>query len=391
MDAGSLMAAIDAAAPAAMARHDVAQAAAGVLCSGVRTVRGYGAQPETAFRIASITKPLVATLALRLVEEGRLSLDEPLVGLRLPWEGVTLRHLLTHQAGLAGDRPASLAEYGEGDDALQRLAADEALAGPVGPGRLFSYSNYGYWIAGALCARGAGTAFEAALQSHVLEPLGMDRTGFAAAEPFVPAPLEYPRARRPSGGLFSCVDDLLGFADHLLGGPGPLGAGSVRAMQTPQISLDPGGDYGLGLFLWRGRTRPTVEHAGSVSGFRSHLVLVPAERLAVVLLAAGEKGRLVTEELFEAAGLGLELPPEASLAEEDLAALAATYSDPLGNDVAVTVRDGGLDLATEDHPTAHFRPAGPRWFVNAGGEYRGESVDFPRDGLLRYGWLFARR
>src|SRR5689334_17682386 len=147
MDAASLLARIDAAAPAAMGRHGVEQAAAGILCSGERSVRGYGVDPKTTFRIASITKPLVAALSMRLVEEGRLLLDEPLDGLRLPWDGVTLGHLLTHRAGLARDRPGSLAEYGEDDDALERLAADEAPANPVGPGDLFSYSNYGYWLA----------------------------------------------------------------------------------------------------------------------------------------------------------------------------------------------------------------------------------------------------
>lgn len=390
MDAGSLMDMIDAAAPAVMDRHGVAQAAAGVLCAGEREVRGYGVEPETTFRIGSITKPLVATLTLRLVEEGRLSLDEPLEGLRLPWNGVTLRHLLTHQAGLAGDHPASLAEYGEGDDALERLAADEALAGPVGPGELFSYSNYGYWLAGAVVARATEKTLEEALQAEVLAPLGMSRTGFVPAEPAVPAPTGYPRARRPSGGLFSCVDDVLQFAAHVLGGSGPLSAEWLAAMQTPQVPLDPGGDFGLGLFLWRGRTRPTTEQAGSVPGFRSHLVLVPSERLAVVLLVAGEKGRLVTEELLDAVGLGLELPPEAVAADEELAPLAATYRDPLGNEVAVTVRDGGLDF-THEGATVHLRPAGPWWFFVPEGDDRGETADFPRDGLLRYGWLFERQ
>jgi CubicO group peptidase (beta-lactamase class C family) len=391
MDAGSLMDEIDAAAPAAMEQYGVGQVTAGVLLGGERIARGYGVEPETTFRIASITKPLVATLALRLVEEGRLSLDEELDGLALPWDGVTLRHLLSHQAGLAGDRPGSLAEFGEDDDALQRLAAGEALAGPVGPGELFAYSNYGYWLAGAVAERAVGATFEDAMQRFVLEPLGMRRTGFSPAEPSIPAPAEYPRARRASGGLFSCVDDLLGFGEHLLGGAGPLSEASLTAMQTPQVPLDPRADYGLGLFLGRDRTRPTVEHPGAVGGFRSHLVLVPSERLAVVLLAAGEKGRLVAEALLEAVGLEIELPPEMHVSDEDLAQLAGAYRDRVGNDVAVTVHDGGLDFETDDLPVAHFRPAGPRWFVAHDGEYRGESADFPRDGLLRYGWLFERQ
>jgi len=215
-----------------------------VLSHGERIVRGYGVRPETTFRIASITKPLVAALALRLVEEGRLSLEE---------------------------------------------------------------------------------------------------------------------------------------------------------MQTAQIGLDPGGDYGLGLFLWRGRTRPTIEHAGSVPGFRSHLVLVPEEATAFVLLAGGgERGRLLTEELLDAVGLGMELPPETRLPEQQLARFAAPYLDPLGTSIVVSVREGGLDFAAEEgdgerHPAVHLRPAGPEWFVVLEGDDRGETADFPRDGrLLRYGWLFER-
>ena len=312
--------------------------------------------------------------------------------MRLPWQGVTLRHLLTHLSGLAADRPASLSEFGEGTDALERLAAEQALAGPVGPGELYSYSNYGYWLAGVVTARAAGTTFEEALDAHVLEPLGMRRTGFVAAElSRFPQPAGYPRARRPSGGLFSCVDDLLSFA----GAPARRPRAAERSLadgDAHTASSDrPGSDYGLGLFIWQGRTRPTVEHAGSVIGFRSHLLLVPEEGLAVVLLAAGQKGRSVTEDLLEAAGLGFEFPPEVTVADEELFALAGIYCDPMGKVVTVSVREGGLDLATAGEPRVHVRPAGHRWFVNKEGQDRGETADFPRDGLLRYGWLFARQ
>src|SRR5262245_38469108 len=112
-------------------RFGVSALAIGVHSGGDSTERAYGVSPETAFRVASITKPIVAACAMRLVEEGRLSLDEPLTDLRLPWDGITLRHLLSHQAGLAHDWPTPLSEYGEGEDALQRLAADEAVGGPV--------------------------------------------------------------------------------------------------------------------------------------------------------------------------------------------------------------------------------------------------------------------
>src|SRR4029453_9575140 len=129
MDAARVFDAVD---DALLARYGVTALAVGVLPDGKQEGRGYGAAvPETAFRIASVTKPLSATLALQLVDDGLLALDEPVTGLRLPWEGITLRHLLSHQAGLAGGWRRPLDEYGDGDDALQRLAADEAVAAPV--------------------------------------------------------------------------------------------------------------------------------------------------------------------------------------------------------------------------------------------------------------------
>src|SRR5437773_1163624 len=157
-------------------RFGVSALAIGVSSGGDGYERAYGVPPETTFRIASITKPLVAACAMRLVEERRLSLGEPLADLRLPWEGITLRHLLSHQAGLAHDWSKPLADYGEGDDALRRLAEDEAVGGPVGPGRLFAYSNPGYWLTGALIERAAEMPFEEALRELVFEPLRMERT-----------------------------------------------------------------------------------------------------------------------------------------------------------------------------------------------------------------------
>ena len=85
--------------------------------------------PETAFRIASITKPFTATLALSLAQEGLLALDEPPAGSRVE---ATIRQLLSHQGGLACEWPPALEELGKGDDGLQRIAEEEP---PVAPGR----------------------------------------------------------------------------------------------------------------------------------------------------------------------------------------------------------------------------------------------------------------
>lgn len=208
--------------------------------------------PETSFRIASITKPFTATLAMTLAEDGRLPLDEPISG------DLTPRLLLGHRSGLACEWPRPLADYGDGDDALERLARDEPAPGPEGSRGVFSYCNAGYWLVAAAAARALGTTYENALEERVLEPLGFESTGF---EPRGPAALghvqspgsaearavrgSYPRVRRPSGGLWSTVGDLLRFAAHHLGGPGPLSSDSARAMWAAEADVA-GGGYGLG-------------------------------------------------------------------------------------------------------------------------------------------------
>jgi CubicO group peptidase (beta-lactamase class C family) len=390
MDAFSLFDAVD---DEALERHGVSALAVGVLSGDERAERGHGVAPETTFRIASITKPIVAATAMRLVEEGRLALDEPVTGLRLPWDGITLRHLLSHQAGLAHDWSKPLSEYGEGDDALQRLAEDEAVGGPVGPGRLFAYSNPGYWLTGALIARAAEVPFEEAVHALVLRPLGMTRTSFSPVEPSVPSDLPFPRARRPSGGLYSSVGDLLRFSAHLAGGPGPLSPESLRAMQAPQIEVTPDADYGVGLALTRGRGRPAIEHAGGVQGIRSQLVVLPEDGTAFVLLTNSDLGHFLINRLLREVGLALSLPPEITVSGDDLAAVSGTFREPLGTIVRVAPHDGGVKVSlVGGDESALLRAVSSMRFVVREGDEKGNWAEFfERGRLMRYGnTLFER-
>lgn len=374
-------------------RFGVTALAIAVDAGGDGYQEAWGVPVEATFRVASITKPIVAATAMRLVEQGKLSLDEPLEGLRLPWAGITLRHLLSHQAGLAGDWPKSLSKYGEGDDALRRLAADEAVGAPVGPGRHFSYSNPGYWLTGALIERAAEMPFEDAVHELMLGPLGMERTGFSPVEPSVPSSIPYPRARRPSGGLYSCVEDLRRFARLFTGGQGsqgPLSRESLKEMQTPQIAVGPEGDYGLGLGVVRGRGKLTIEHGGAVDGVRTQLLVVPGDDSSFVLLTNSDRGHFLINRLLGSVGLALHLPPEAAVSDDALAAVSGTFREPLGSTIRVSPRDGGLDL-DGDEGSVRLRPVSATRFVVRDGDDKGDWAEFFEDGrLLRYKTLFER-
>ena len=362
---------------------------------------------ETPFRIASITKPFTATLALSLAQDGLLALDEPPAGSRIE---ATIRQLLSHQGGLACEWPPALEELGKGGDGLQRIAEEEPPRLPVGPGELFSYCNVGFWLVGAAVARASGLTFQAAMGARVLEPLELEATDFEPrqatrgheqAEPgsdeHVVVDHPYPQTRTPSGGLWSNVQDLLRFAAHHLGGPGPLSRDSIQEMRQPQIAA-PGGSYGLGWFLRQSGGRRIVEHPGSVAGFQSLLLLVPDERFGFAALSNSSRGSAAIRDLLERLGLG-STAPDFPMEPQQLAAFGGTYSGD-GIEVEVAPEDGRLSVAVTSfdplsgenvvYPPLLARPVAEREFEVVDAEWRGERLTFPRDGFVCVGVLAAR-
>jgi CubicO group peptidase (beta-lactamase class C family) len=364
--------------------------------------------PETSFRIASITKPFTATLALTLVQDGLLALDEPPPGSRVQ---ATVRELLSHAGGLACEWPAALDELGSGDDALLRVAGGEPERLPIGSGELFSYSNVGFWLVGAAAARVCNTTFAEAIRPRVLDPLGLEATRFEPrqharghdqVEPGSPEhrPVEhpYPRARTPSGGLWSTVEELLRFAAHHLGGPGPLMPEAVEEMQRPHVAA-PGGSYGLGWFLRDVDRRPIVEHPGSAAGYQSLLSMLPDEGTAFAALTNSSRGSAAIRDILERLRVAPRRPPQFELTAQQLAKFAGSYA---GNGIAVdvVVEDGGLRTRQTEfdplsgetvvYPRLLARPVGEREFEIVDGERRGDRLTFPRDDFICAGVLAPR-
>jgi CubicO group peptidase (beta-lactamase class C family) len=322
----------------------------------------------------------------------------------------TIRQLLSHQGGLACEWPPALEELGKGDDGLQRIAEEEPPRLPVGPGELFSYCNVGFWLVGAAVARASGLTFQAAMGARVLEPLQLEATefeprqatrGHEQAEPgsdeHVVVDHPYPQTRTPSGGLWSNVQDLLRFAAHHLGGPGPLSRDSIQEMQQPQIAA-PGGSYGLGWFLRQSGGRRIVEHPGSVAGFQSLLLMVPDERFGFAALSNSSRGSAAIRDLLERLGLG-STGPDFPMEPQQLAAFGGTYSGD-GIEVEVAPEDGRLSVAVTSfdplsgenvaYPPFLARPVDEREFEVVDADWRGERLTFPRDGFVCIGVLAAR-
>lgn len=375
-------------------RWNIPAIAVGLLTDGAAVTASAGAAPDDVFRIASVTKPFVATLAHDL-----LDLDAPPPGTQV---AATVRQLLSHQGGLACEWPGSLEEFGDDDEALLRVAACEPRRLPFGPGELFSYSNVGFWLVGAAIAQSCGTTFEEAMQTRVLEPLALGSTGFEA-EGLVPGYVQvapgadehrrfdgaYPRVRRPSGGLHASVGDLLRFAESQF---------ERRDLQRPLVS-GPGFEHGLGWFLRKRAGRRSVEHPGSAAGYQSLLLLIPEERVAFAALTNSSRGLAAITDILDRLGLETDMPEEASLTSEQLGEFVGRYEAPGVRLELSRDADGlRLDYSEKDpfrrewdaYPPIRLRAVGEREFELVDGEWRGQWLGFPRDGVVSFGIVAQR-
>lgn len=369
---------------AAAVEWDVPALAIGIAVGDELETLEIGCEPGTRFRVASITKPFTATLALDVLE-----LEEA-TGV---WAAdVRVRHLLSHTSGYDCEF-GDMSRFGDGDDALAGAAAElTAMRRWVGVEQAWSYSNAGYWLAGHLCAQAVGATYEEAITDRILSPLGLEATSFDG-EPDVPGTGPdaegdpYPRARRPSGGLISNVGDLLRFGRHHLDTPG---TARMRIVHGKPV----GGVYGLGLSGERVGGVDVWGHPGSYGGYQSQLLVVPDRDVVFVGLTNGSRGKQALREIedafFEAlVGQKRATPEAVELPEDVLESFAGTFanSDAWSE---VTAIPGGL-LLTSDEIEMPARPIGKRTFEVHEGDFARDRFDFPLEGFGRFGGRLAER
>jgi CubicO group peptidase (beta-lactamase class C family) len=265
---------------------------------------------DTVFRVASTTKTFTAAAVMSLVDDGVVALDAPItrylpeLRLQPPHDPsrLTLRRLLSHTAGV----PDYLEfECADGPDALAAwFAAHPNLTLWTPPGRLWSYSNLGYSLAGLVAERAAGAPFRQLVEDRVLGPLAMGTATFdvdeviargdhAVAHPRDPIDATLTRCglTDPPGYLYASVRDLGRFTEAVLaGGEGAVDPGSLLQMALPHTSTQapPDAFYGLGLFQQRYNSLVVVGHPGDLPGMHSAWWLVPGRRFGVIVLVNGD-------------------------------------------------------------------------------------------------------
>jgi CubicO group peptidase (beta-lactamase class C family) len=417
----------------------------GVFANGATTLRGFGVtslddpQPvtdDTLFTIASISKTVTATAVMKLVEARRLAIDGPLreyvrefrVLDEATSNEVTLWHCLTHTPGWEGQ----LSTEDRGIDALAHFAGTIMPTLPqIAPlGRVWSYNNAGFALAGRVIEKVTGKPIHDALRELVFAPLGLSHTVTRLTDAMTHRFTLGHRDRgnaveviRPfqttssttAGGVLTSIADIMRYARfHLGDGRTPEGAPYLAAeqlalMKTPQfVKAGTTDQMGVG---WHVRTVggvPTLAHGGTLNGHCLLLQLVPSKGVAFAVFTNHVDGWRLVQDV-EAAILktyaGVALAPGQMIAHRGVneamtfhaSAMATqppideyigTYQRPPVGTVEVRRQGSGLVVAAgggqAEAPIAFY---GPDVAYALSGQYVGMPYEFIRDDKAVVKWI----
>ncbi len=348
--------------------------------------RGYGHRDvasgapvtaETLFQAASLSKGVAASVAMRLVEQGKLSLDENVNVKLRSWQvpdneftstvKVTLRRLLSHNAGLTVHGFPGYAQ-GAAVPALVQLldgkppANTPAVRVTRTPGSGFSYSGGGYEVMQLLIEDVTGRRFEDLARELILDPLGMKLSAYEQ-------PLSEERARnaasayrgdgkpiagrwhtypeKTAAGLWTTPSELARWVMEIQKPGKALNAETVKAMLTRSS-----GDYGSGIGLGETAGRASFAHGGANAGYRCQYFAYRDSGEGAIVMTNGDNGGDLANQILRSIAVEYGwvdyLPKERTVVQVDAAVLASYVGDyvfPGGPVVRVRVKDGQLTSA----------------------------------------------
>lgn len=268
------------------------------------------ATADTVFRVGSVSKLFTDIAVMKLVEAGRLDLDAPVTKYlpdfrpKNPFNTpITLRHLMTHRAGLVREPPVGNyfdnvnADLGKMVESLNQTTLLYA------PGTKIKYSNAGVAVVGYVLQKTQGQPFAKYVKENVLDVLGMKASAFepvpetqknlAKAIMWTLGGREFPAptfelGMAPAASMYSTVNDLALFL-RALSNDGTtstlpiLKPETLQQMWKPQFAEGAKSGVGLGFFVGDHKGRRRVGHDGAMYGFATELAYLPDEKLGVVV------------------------------------------------------------------------------------------------------------
>lgn len=348
------------------------------------------ATADTIYSLASITKPMIATGLMVLVQEGKVDLDAPIEkyidpGQLTVYEGqakeVTLRRLLHHTGGL----PQHF-NYFYTDELNQPPPLSETIRrfGIIvqPPGKTFCYANLGYAMIGDIIARVSGRPLDEFMQQEVFQPLGMTKTLFDPnlADLLEDTAVSYgsngesiPLKRSDTPGAahaYASTRDLIRFGmlhlkDHLEDQKAILSDSIIDQMQSEKDgTVHPGAgteSYGLGWFFNETTQGvPMVWHEGGWTGASAMLKFMPSEDIAVAVLMNVFDSELITQIADEAI---YALAPPQKDTELAKGVAAPQFKLPTGKysgEIRIFNKSASLILDQTDDGELHAFIGGPK-------------------------------
>ena len=260
---------------------------------------------KTKFRIGSVTKQFTAAAILKLQEDGKLSVDDPLSKFIPDYprgDEVKIHHLLTHTSGIHSftSKPDFFATVASGTTPEEMIESFKDDPFDFSPSEKFQYNNSGYFLLGHIIAKVSEKPFGEYLQETFFDPLGMhdtgvhtatailkhEATGYAYAKDGSKKAIDWDMSRAgAAGNLYSTVEDLNKWNEALFGGK-LLGEESLRAAFTPVDVRDDRGKmpYGFGWIADEYRGLKRISHGGGLHGFLSYLLRFPDHNMTIAVL-----------------------------------------------------------------------------------------------------------
>ena len=277
---------------------------------------------NSVFELASVTKPFTATAILLLVEQGKLKLDQNVKEFfpDFPYEGITIRMLLSHRSGMMNYvyftddiwkekmKPMSNMD-------VMKLIAQHKPAPYAQPDRVFHYNNSNYMVLAAIIEKVTGKRYTYFMEKSIFKPLGMKNTHVFSTTVFKKIPVDvvgHDRVWRrsvvqnfldgPVGdkGIYSTLHDLYLF-DRALRAGKVLRKASLDSAYTPRNPLQYGHfSYGYGWRLFEAPNEQVVYHTGWWHGFRHIFVRDLKNDVTIIFLSNLTNGSLLgLDELYQ--------------------------------------------------------------------------------------------
>ena len=402
----------------AVIHHGVIEWAQGF---GVTSLGGAPVTADTLFQAGSISKPVAALAALKLVQEGKLSLDTNINTELRSWKlpdtpeakgkPVTLRELLTHTGGTtvhgfpgyASDEPVpTLVQVLNGE----KPANTPAIRIETEPGTKWNYSGGGITVMQQAMIDTANEPFPKLLHDTVLAPIGMTHSTYeqplpAKLKPLAATPYQVDGKPVPGGahtypemaaaGLWTTASDLARYAIEVqrsLQGE----ANHVLSKETTRQMLTPGmGSWGLGVQIDGATTHPYFTHGGVDAGFEAIFVAYEEGGDGAVVMTNAQGGTRLAIEVLRSIAAEYNWPDfrpdiktQVSVDPKILADYVGTYELAPGRDFIFTLEDGHLVGQPTGQPKATLTPESPSEFFLSDNDVE---IEFVKDAQGKVSYL----